>query len=140
MLNASDIVSLPHTKAPFTARRGKGVARGALPLVALLGIGATLMARSSQGAPPDLAAPGTLDIDSVPASHVLIDGRPLGATPRIRESVSPGAHVVAFVYSPNVSCRQSIQVLPGATATVMDRLGAPSTPGRRCRGEVTSPR
>jgi hypothetical protein len=161
MLNESDTVSLPDTRALFTARSGecapsaapagppghrhasgrsRGVARATLPLVALLAIGGMLMPRSSHGAPPDLAATGILDIDSIPSSLVLVDGRPLGATPRIRESVSSGTHVVVFVYSPEVSCRQSIQVSPGATTTVMDRLGVPPTPGRRCRGEVTSPR
>jgi hypothetical protein len=131
--------------------------RIAPPLVALLAIAGTLMLRSSAAqsapptvagllsspssrttptAPPGLAVPGVLDIDSTPASYVLIDGRPLGATPRLREPVSPGAHVVAFVYAPGVSCQQSIDVSPGASAKVVDRLDAPSTQGRRCRGGV----
>jgi serine/threonine-protein kinase len=88
-------------------------------------------ARSARASDP--AATGRLDIDSTPASHVLLDGRPLGRTPRIGEPVSAGRHDLAFVYSPGVSCRQSIHVSPGASAKAMDRLGAPPSPGRRCR-------
>lgn len=150
--------------------RPRAIQRGAPLLVALLAIAGTLMLRAARAeptagapsgaertsallpspsspttptalkAPPEPAAPGVLDIDSTPVSHVLIDGRPLGATPRSRESVSPGRHVVVFVYSPGVSCRQSIQVTPGASATVTDRLDAPSTPERRCRRTGTDPR
>jgi hypothetical protein len=83
-----------------------------------------------------LADTGTLVIDSIPASYVLVDGRPLGPTPLSREGVSTGRHDVAFVYSPGVSCHQSIDVAPGATAKVIDRLGTPESPGRRCRGEA----
>jgi hypothetical protein len=81
----------------------------------------------------DVAVTGTLVIDSTPASHVLLDGRPLGATPQSRKDVSAGRHDVAFVYAPGVSCHQTINVFPGGSAKVIDRLGAPSSPDRRCR-------
>jgi serine/threonine-protein kinase len=83
--------------------------------------------------PAAVVAKGLLDIDSIPASYVLLDGRPLGRTPRLREPVPAGRHDLAFVYPLGVSCRQSIDVSPGASARAIDRLGAPSAAGRRCR-------
>lgn len=40
---------------------------------------------------------GTLNINSIPVSKVLLDGRPIGSTPKAGVSVSPGSHTVTFV-------------------------------------------
>jgi hypothetical protein len=150
MLNESDTGSLlPDTRAlregdpgAERPRSPRTLERLASPLVALLAIVGTLAMRPPPQEPtvgvppasPEPAAPGVLDFDSVPQSHVLVDGHPLGTTPLTRERVSPGPHVIAFVYAPGVSCRQTIRVAPGTSSAVVDRLGAPSTPGRSCRG------
>jgi serine/threonine-protein kinase len=40
---------------------------------------------------------GTLNINSIPVSKVLLDGRPIGSTPKAGVSVSPGSHTVTFI-------------------------------------------
>jgi hypothetical protein len=39
----------------------------------------------------------TLQLNSIPQTEVLLDGRPLGPTPRQRVQVAPGTHTVMFV-------------------------------------------
>src|SRR5690606_569852 len=41
---------------------------------------------------------GTLNINSVPPTTVLLDGRPLGKTPKVGVSVSAGSHSITFVH------------------------------------------
>jgi serine/threonine-protein kinase len=50
-----------------------------------------------------------LNINSLPASTVVLDGKPLGATPRLKVSVSPGSHTILFVNS-ELSLKKSINV------------------------------
>ena len=38
-----------------------------------------------------------LNINSIPASSIVLDGKPIGNTPKLRYSVSPGSHTVLFV-------------------------------------------
>jgi len=40
---------------------------------------------------------GTLHINSNPISKVLLDGRPIGSTPKVGVSVSAGSHTVTFI-------------------------------------------
>jgi hypothetical protein len=42
-------------------------------------------------------APCSLNLNSIPASKVVLDGRPLGDTPKIGINVQPGRHTVVFV-------------------------------------------
>jgi hypothetical protein len=56
---------------------------------------------------PVAAAPATLNINSIPVSNVLLDGRPVGATPKIGLRVSAGTHTVVFL---NGTDRKSAQV------------------------------
>lgn len=53
---------------------------------------ATASARSA-------AATGTLNINSIPVSKAILDGRPLGSTPKIGLAVSPGSHTVTFFHA-----------------------------------------
>ncbi|MBS2015686.1 MAG: PEGA domain-containing protein [Deltaproteobacteria bacterium] len=57
-----------------------------------------------------------LNINSLPASTVVLDGKPLGATPRLHVSVSPGTHTVLFVNAEQ-SLKKSITVTVGAGET-----------------------
>ena len=41
---------------------------------------------------------GTLNINSIPVSNVILDGKPLGATPKGGLNVSAGPHTVVFVH------------------------------------------
>lgn len=57
-----------------------------------------------------------LNINSLPASTVVLDGKPLGATPRLHVSVAPGPHTVLFVNAEQ-SLKKSITVTVGAGET-----------------------
>jgi len=39
-----------------------------------------------------------LNLNSIPVSAVLLDGRPLGGTPRLNVTVTPGEHRVVFIH------------------------------------------
>ena len=47
--------------------------------------------------PAASTAGATLNINSIPRSNVLLDGRPIGQTPKIGVSVSAGPHTVVFI-------------------------------------------
>jgi serine/threonine-protein kinase len=63
---------------------------------------------------PEKAAGGEalLNINSLPASTVVLDGKPLGPTPRVKVPVSPGTHTVLFVNAEQ-SLKKSITVTVG---------------------------
>jgi serine/threonine-protein kinase len=60
---------------------------------------------------------GTLNLNSRPVSNVILDGRPLGSTPKTGISVSPGSHTVIFVHPEHGRKAKSITVEAGKTAT-----------------------
>lgn len=60
-------------------------------------------------------AKGTLSINSIPLSNVLVDGRPVGATPRKLE-LSPGKHSVVFVHPTMGRKTVTVEVQPGKTS------------------------
>ncbi len=56
-------------------------------------------ARVSEPEPePEAADSAVLNINSIPLSHVVLDGRPIGGTPRVQVEVTPGHHRVLFVH------------------------------------------
>jgi serine/threonine-protein kinase len=57
---------------------------------------------------------GTLNINSIPVSTVVLDGRPVGATPKVGLKVPAGTHTVVFV---NGTERKSASVSVGAGQT-----------------------
>ncbi len=70
------------------------------------------------------AASGTgfLNINSIPASRVLLDGKPLGETPKMGVQVSPGTHTVTFIHAEHGKKSVSVKVGPGETKTASARL------------------
>lgn len=75
--------------------------------------------------PPAAAAGGEafLNINSRPASTVLLDGKPLGPTPRVKVSVSPGTHTVLFVNAEeSLKKSVSVTVAAGETKAVSAKL------------------
>jgi hypothetical protein len=68
-----------------------------------------------------VGGPARLNINSVPASNVVLDGRPLGRTPKLGVPVEPGAHTVVFVNGKK-RVVQSAVVAPGKTAVIAARL------------------
>jgi serine/threonine-protein kinase len=63
----------------------------------------------------------TLNINSIPVSNVILDGRPLGPTPKVGMRVSPGPHTVVFV-SGTKRKSASVNVSSGQTKTVAVRF------------------
>ncbi len=47
---------------------------------------------------PQSAATGELRLNSIPPSAIVIDGRPIGSTPKANVHLSPGSHNVTFVH------------------------------------------
>lgn len=74
---------------------------------------------------PKPAAPsgqGTLNINSIPVSNVILDGRPLGTTPKVGISVSAGNHTVVFIHAEHGRKVRSVSVPAGGTATAAVRF------------------
>jgi hypothetical protein len=65
---------------------------------------------------------GTLNINSIPVTKVVLDGRPLGDTPRIGVKVSPGPHTVTFIHPTLGRKSVSITVPGGETRTAAVRF------------------
>ncbi|MCA9585150.1 MAG: protein kinase [Myxococcales bacterium] len=57
-----------------------------------------------------------LNINSLPASTVVLDGKPLGPTPKLKVPVSAGNHTIMFVNS-ELKLKKSINVSVGAGET-----------------------
>jgi serine/threonine-protein kinase len=75
-------------------------------------------------APPE-AAPtgqGTININSIPPSNAILDGKPLGGTPKTGLKVSAGPHTVVFVHPEHGRKVRSVNVRPGETATAAVRF------------------
>lgn len=65
---------------------------------------------------------GTLNINSIPPSNVVLDGRPLGSTPKVGVSVSPGAHTVVFIHPQLGRKVQQVSVEAGGRASALVRF------------------
>jgi serine/threonine-protein kinase len=68
--------------------------------------------------PPTAAGgSGLLNINSIPVSKVLLDGRPIGSTPKVGVSVPVGSHTVTFVHPDKGRKTISVTVKSGETKT-----------------------
>ncbi len=72
----------------------------------------------SDATKPEPAAAAKLNINSIPRANVVLDGRPLGMTPQIGVSVSPGSHTVVFVHPELGRKVASTSVKAGGTSSV----------------------
>lgn len=76
--------------------------------------------------PPAAAAPasgtGTLNANSLPPSKVLVDGRPMGATPKVEIPLSAGTHTVTFVHPDLGKKSVSVTIKAGQSATASVRF------------------
>lgn len=76
-------------------------------------------------APPKPAASSgqaTLNINSIPVSNVILNGRPLGSTPKVGVSVPAGSHTVVFVHPEHGRKVRAVTVQAGQTATAAVRF------------------
>jgi serine/threonine-protein kinase len=76
---------------------------------------------SSASSSSSSSGKGTLNITSSPSAMVILDGRPIGKTPRMGVKVSPGAHSIVFV-SDKGRKRATTKVAAGASKTVSVRF------------------
>lgn len=68
---------------------------------------------------------GFLNINSIPASSVVLDGKPLGPTPRLHVPVAPGEHTVTFVNTEEwLKKTITVKVGAGETAAAVAKLRA----------------
>jgi hypothetical protein len=70
---------------------------------------------------PQAPAPAFLNINSIPPSVCILDGRLLGDTPQIHVQVSPGRHTVHF------ATKETDATVTAAAATVMVSVAAGET-------------
>jgi len=86
--------------------------------------------RTAERAAPERAGPSeegsggncTLNFNSIPVSNVVFDGRPLGGTPKLGYSASPGSHTVIFINADEGKKVTSVTCRAGETKTVAVRL------------------
>jgi len=84
---------------------------------------APTFARPSQPTPNRPTAPvalgsAFLNLNSIPASAVLLDGQPLGRTPKLNVAVKPGPHVVVFAHPEQGRRARTVSVEVGERQTV----------------------
>ncbi|MEO6601635.1 MAG: PEGA domain-containing protein [Polyangiaceae bacterium] len=65
---------------------------------------------------------GTISMNAIPASNVLLDGKPMGQTPRTGVSVTPGSHTVVFVNSEHGRKAKTVTVDAGKSVSVVVRF------------------
>ncbi|MFZ5896493.1 MAG: PEGA domain-containing protein [Myxococcota bacterium] len=71
--------------------------------------------------PPPPAGSGIVNVNSIPISNVLVDGRPMGSTPQ-RLTLTPGQHSLTFVHPTLGRQERSVTVTAGQTAVAAVRF------------------
>jgi serine/threonine-protein kinase len=74
---------------------------------------------------PVATGSGTLNVNSLPLSNVLIDGRPYGSTPKTDISLPAGSHTVTFVHPDLGRKSVTVTIEPGKSATAAVRFKKP---------------
>lgn len=71
---------------------------------------------------PQASGPATLNINSVPPTTVLLNGRPLGKTPKTGVSVPAGSHTITFIHPDKGRKSVKVDVPAGGSKNVTIRL------------------
>jgi hypothetical protein len=66
--------------------------------------------------PANASEQAFLNINSIPVSSVILDGMPIGSTPKVKFPVSPGSHSILFVNA-DQGFKKQISVAVGAGET-----------------------
>jgi hypothetical protein len=77
--------------------------------------------RAPRPSTPSSNGKATLNINSLPASQIILDGRPLGSTPKVGVSVSAGTHTVVFSLN-GLNKGKRVIVSAGETEAVIHRF------------------
>jgi serine/threonine-protein kinase len=70
----------------------------------------------------EAVAYGTLNVNSIPVSSILVDGRPMGSTPKMGLGVNPGIHTIVFVHPELGRKVVTVTVAAGQTQTAATRF------------------
>ena len=62
---------------------------------------------------------GYLNINSIPATKIVLDGKVLGNTPKVKVKVTPGAHQIKFVNDDGVKGELSVLVVANETIPIV---------------------
>ena len=109
--------------APAPAAAGKKAPISAAKKTAVAAKAAGGKAGKADKAPAaQPAAMGTLNINSIPRANAVLDGRPIGMTPRMGMSVPAGSHTVVFVHPEKGRKVGSATVQAGKSATIAVRF------------------
>ncbi len=106
----------PRAAAPVAA--APPAPRGGPPAALVAAIAPNAANAPAPTPPPAAAAAagtGTLNLNSIPISNALVDGRPVGPTPR-QVPVAAGTHSVTFVHPTLGRKSMTVNVMPGKTA------------------------
>jgi hypothetical protein len=103
-------------KAFQLARSLDGAAPAPTPPVRPTSAGAAALARTSATDPTPAGEQGFLNINSIPAASILLDGKPIGSTPKLRFPVTAGEHSVLFLNA-DQGFRKQVSVTVGAGDT-----------------------
>ncbi|HEX2877924.1 MAG TPA: carboxypeptidase regulatory-like domain-containing protein [Polyangiaceae bacterium] len=77
---------------------------------------------SSAESAPASAAFGTLNINSIPSTTVIVNGKTLGRTPRMGLKVKPGTQSIVFIHPDKGKKQTMVEVPAGDTKTVAVRF------------------
>jgi serine/threonine-protein kinase len=78
--------------------------------------------KESSQAPESAAAFGTLNINSIPSTTVIVNGKTLGRTPRMGLKVKPGTQSIVFIHPDKGKKQTMVEVPAGDTKTVAVRF------------------
>jgi serine/threonine-protein kinase len=81
---------------------------------------AAAVAKPAGGAAKSDAA--KLNFNSIPASNVILDGKPLGSTPKTGVTVEPGMHTVIFVHAEHGRKAKGVNAQAGKTISVVAKF------------------
>ena len=125
-VNSLEEVSTPEVTAKATpgAATPRAASASSKKPPAFLGVGEgsspTPTKAATKAAPA--AGQGTLNVTSIPVSNVIVDGRPMGSTPKMGLSVPAGTHTVVFVHPEHGRKVVTVTVAAGATQTASTRF------------------
>jgi serine/threonine protein kinase len=78
--------------------------------------------KETKETPKEATGNGTLSVNSIPPSAVLVDGRPVGMTPKGGISVSAGSHSVVFKHPEKGTKGASVTIKAGESKSVSVRF------------------
>jgi len=126
---APNLIPIDHTREPATIGDPRPAPAPTRPIRRSVPVTPTKIASRAvemttvvEDAPVQDEGAGHVNINSIPISAVVLDGRPLGGTPRIRVAVRPGPHTVLFVHPEHGRKSQTIHVDAGRTVLAAVRF------------------